>query len=53
MVRWFHPNRNDCYYQSSKNILGFFLTLVGSNISSVISYDSEESAIKDGWKSNE
>lgn len=53
MVRWFHPNRNDSYYQSSKNILGFFLTLIGEKLSEVISYESEEEARKDGWKSNE
>lgn len=53
MVRWFHPKRNDSYYQSSKNILGFFLTLAGKRLSEVISYESEEDARKDGWKSNE
>jgi hypothetical protein len=52
-MKWYHPERNDFYIEISENILGFFLCDGTKSIGSIISYETKEEAILDGWKCNE
>ena len=46
---WCHKDRKNYYYQTESDSNKFHLCMVKGSLASVITYDSEEHALADGW----
>ncbi|GAB1376857.1 hypothetical protein MASR1M48_17090 [Lactococcus petauri] len=47
---WINDNYKHKYFRTSGGLRAFMLCQVNGSLASIKSYDSEEEAIKDGWK---